>query len=266
MDPAELLSAYDSQLREEAEVVRATAVERHGPLMWAQFDDGGFVTYRSLDGIEGAALDALIDTTMVHFRDETDVGTVEWKTRGHDQPADLGERLQAGGFAAQEVETVMVGQAASLVVPVEVPPEVAIRRAGDGTDLLADVIRVSAMQEAVFGRDSGRESVRVADQLATHPERYQMWFAEVGEQVVGAGTLDIVRGTEFAGLWGGGVLAPWRGRGIYRALVSVRARAALELGSRFVHSDCTTMSRPILERSGLVEVTTTTPYEWRRAG
>ncbi len=266
MEPAELLSAYDSQLREEAEVVRATAIERHGPLMWAQFDDGGFVTYRSLGGIEGAALDALIDTTRGHFRDETDVGTVEWKTRGYDQPADLGERLQAGGFAAQEVETVMVGEAASLAVAVEVPPDLAIRRAGDGSDLLADVIRVSAMQKAVFGRDSGRDHERVAGQLATDPEHYQMWFAEVGEQVVGAGTLDIVRRTEFAGLWGGGVVARWWGRGIYRALVSVRARAALELGSRFMHSDCTAMSRPILERSGLVAVTTTTPYEWRREG
>jgi hypothetical protein len=266
VDPAELLSAYDAQLREEAEVTRATAVERHGPLVWALFDDGGFVTYRSLDGIEGVALDALIDTTMVHFRDGTDVGTVEWKTRGHDQPADLGQRLQAYGFAAQQVETVMVGEAAPLVVPVAIPAEVAIRRAGDGTDLLADVIRVSAMQRAVLGRDSGTDPERVTDQLSRDPEHYQMWFAEVGEQVVGAGTLDIVRGTEFAGLWGGGVVAQWRGRGIYRALVSVRARAALELGVRLMHSDCTTMSQPILERSGLVAVTTTTPYEWRRAG
>ena len=266
MDPTELLSAYDSQLREEAEVVRATVVQRQGPLTWAQFDDRGFVTYSSLDGIGGVALDALIDTTLVHFRDETDVGTVEWKTRGHDQPADLGERLQACGFAAQEVETVMVGEAASLAVAVQAPPEVAIRRAGDGTDLLADVIRVSAMQRAVFGRDSGRDDERVAGQLTQDPDHYQMWFAEVGEQVVGAGTLDIVRRTEFAGLWGGGVVAQWRGRGIYRALVSVRARAALELGIRLMHSDCTAMSRPILERSGLVAVTTTTPYEWRRAG
>ena len=93
-----------------------------------------------------------------------------------------------------------------------------------------------------------------------------MWFAEVGDQVVGAGTLDIVRGTEFAGLWGGGVLAAYRGRGIYAALVSVRARAAVERGVRFMHSDCTAMSRPILERSGLVAVTTTTPYEWKRSG
>ena len=38
----------------------------------------------------------------------------------------------------------------------------------------------------------------------------------------------------------------------------------MELGVRFMHSDCTAMSRPILERSGLIAVTTTTPYVWRR--
>ena len=52
--------------------------------------------------------------------------------------------------------------------------------------------------------------------------------------------------------------------GIYRALVSARAASAVERGIRFIHSDSTDMSRPILERSGLQAVTTTTPYVWTR--
>ena len=71
-------------------------------------------------------------------------------------------------------------------------------------------------------------------------------------------------GTEFAGIWGGSTLPEWRGQGIYRALTAARARAALAEGVRYINSDCTAMSRPILERSGLVAVTTTTPYVWRR--
>ena len=74
-----------------------------------------------------------------------------------------------------------------------------------------------------------------------------------------------VEGTEFAGLWGGATLPEWRGRGIYRALTAARARFALAEGVRYLNSDCTAMSRPILERSGLVAVTTTTPYVWQRA-
>ena len=55
-----------------------------------------------------------------------------------------------------------------------------------------------------------------------------------------------------------------RGSGIYRALTA--ARAALALGRTLMHSDSTERSRPILERSGLVEVPTTTRYVWQRAG
>ena len=56
----------------------------------------------------------------------------------------------------------------------------------------------------------------------------------------------------------------WRGRGIYRALTAARARSALRLGKTIIHSDSTEFSRPILERSGFVKVSTTTPYTWRR--
>ena len=56
----------------------------------------------------------------------------------------------------------------------------------------------------------------------------------------------------------------WRGLGIYRALTAARARSALALGKRLMHSDSTEFSRPILERAGLVKVSTTTPYMWRR--
>ncbi|HVK35474.1 MAG TPA: GNAT family N-acetyltransferase, partial [Microlunatus sp.] len=59
-------------------------------------------------------------------------------------------------------------------------------------------------------------------------------------------------------------LPQWRRRGIYRALTAARAHSALALGKTLLHSDSTEFSRPILERSGLIKVTTTTPYEWRR--
>ena len=264
MDVLELREAYDSQLREDAEVARAVAVVRHPPLLWATFGDGGMVTYRTLAGAAGEQVDLLIDASLRHFRDGTDVRTVEWKTRGHDAPEDLGVRLMAHGFQPEDIETVMVGPASELAVDVDIPADVTIRRVGVGPGLLEDVARASAMQAHVFGRGAGRDAARVAEQLAADPERLQLWIAEVGDEVVAAGTLDVVEGTEFAGLWGGAVLEPWRGRGIYRALVAARARAALELGARFMHSDCTAMSRPILERSGLTAVTTTTPYVWTR--
>jgi hypothetical protein len=92
----------------------------------------------------------------------------------------------------------------------------------------------------------------------------ELWVAEAEGRVVSAGRLEPVRGTSFAGIWGGATLAEWRGRGIYRALTAARARSALRMGKTLVNSDSTEYSRPILERSGLVKVSTTTPYHWRR--
>jgi predicted GNAT family acetyltransferase len=83
---------------------------------------------------------------------------------------------------------------------------------------------------------------------------------------VSCGRLEPVAGTEFAGIWGGATRPAWRRRGIYRALTAARARSALALGKRLIHSDSTEGSRPILERAGLVKVSTTTPYEWRAGG
>jgi hypothetical protein len=82
--------------------------------------------------------------------------------------------------------------------------------------------------------------------------------------MVSAGRLEPVENSVVAGIWGGSTLVPWRGKGIYRALTAARARSALRLGRTVIHSDSTEFSRPILERSGMVKVSTTTPYTWKR--
>ena len=92
----------------------------------------------------------------------------------------------------------------------------------------------------------------------------ELWVAESKGHMISAGRLEPVRGTQFAGIWGGATRPDWRRRGVYRALTAARARSALSLGKTLIHSDSTEYSRPILERSGLVRVSTTTPYRWRR--
>ena len=100
--------------------------------------------------------------------------------------------------------------------------------------------------------------------LDAQPETMSFWVADAGGRVVSAGRLNVVEGTEVAGIWGGVTHPEWRGRGIYRALTAARARWGVERGVRYLHSDSTEFSRPILERSGLQAVTTTTPYIWTR--
>ena len=261
-----LLAAYDEQLRTDAEMAGAEEVVREGPVLWGVFDHGGFVSYRDLDGIEGDALDALIERTVAHYRDDTDVEAFEWKSRGHDRPDDLGARLVAHGLVAEPRETVMIGEASLLAVdvPLADTPEgpVVVRRLEPGPSAVDDVTRMLDAQESVFGTGRGPSVGSALRELESGSS--ELWVAEVGNRVVCGGRLTPVGGTEFAGIWGGSTLPEFRGRGIYRALVAARARSALARGIRFIHSDCTDMSRPILERSGLQAVTTTTPYVWSR--
>jgi len=257
-----LLAAYDQQLRGVAEMQGAQSWDRDGPLYRALFERAGFVSYESLDGVED--LDDLIERTVAHFAGIAPVEEIEWKSRGHDRPADLDARLRRAGFVPEEIETVMVGEAAKLAVEVALPPGVVIRRVDQLPELeRAEVVAAaSAMQRDVFG--GGPSPEEVVARLDRMGGDEQFWVAEVAHRVVCAGRLARVAGSEFAGLWGGATDPEWRGKGIYRALTAARASAAVATGVRYLHSDCTAMSRPILERSGLAPVTTTTPYRWRR--
>jgi predicted N-acetyltransferase YhbS len=129
-----------------------------------------------------------------------------------------------------------------------------------------DVRRLSEMQEAVFGGDFADEMTAALLRRLGFADGMELWVAEAEDEVVASGRLEPVPGTRFAGIWGGATVPGWRGRGIYRALTAARARSALRLGKSLVHSDSTEDSRPILERAGLVKVSTTTPYLWRADG
>ena len=262
LDAAALLDVYDSQLR-EAEVRTAARCERHGPLLWATFGQTrGFVTYRSLAGLENR-LEALVAATRAYYEARPVITEVEWKTRGHDVALGLSDILRRHGFEPQDEESVMLGEAAAMAVDVPLQPGVVIRR----ITTEPDVRRMSAMQAAVFGDRRTDEDV-VGDLLhraEEDRESLELWVAEVDGEVVSAGRLEPVPGTEIAGIWGGSTLAEWRGQGIYRALTAERARSALRRGLRYLHSDSTEFSRPILERSGFLKIATTTPYEWHRS-
>ena len=264
---AALLAAYDEQLRGAAEVQGAVSSDRSGPLWRCLFNRGGFVSYESLESLGTVeAIDSLIGETVEYFSSHPQVEEFEWKTRGHDWPPDLDERLRAHGFEPDEVETVMVGEASHLAVDVELPEGVSVRRVDQLPEREAIVTEASEVAAKIFG--GGPSGAEMLDRLDRMDGMEEFWVAEAetddGRHVICSGRLARVAGTEFAGIWGGSTLPEWRGQGIYRALTAARARAALDEGVRYINSDCTVMSRPILERSGLVAVTTTTPYVWRR--
>jgi hypothetical protein len=256
-----LLAAYDEQLRTDAETPSAIQVTQQGPLRLVTFMNGrGFVTYQNLGAANRDTIRWLVADAMEYFRSDPEINRVEWKTRGHDDAPGLPETLLQHGFIPDEPESIMIGEAKALAVDVPLPEGVALRRVTEERDVRA----MSAMQDEVFGDPASDEMANALLRRLSMGDGMELWVGEVEGRIVTAGRLEPVRGTDFAGIWGGATREEWRGRGIYRALTAARARSALGMGKTLIHSDSTEYSRPILERSGLLRVSTTTPYRWRR--
>lgn len=249
-----LLAAYDEHLR-PAEVANLEAgawAEADGPVFRIVTNHRGFISSPRDLGITGAGLDALI-TRQRDFFAARGQG-VEWKTRSHDLPADIPQRLLAAGFQPEDEETIMIGLAAEQAADPVLPAGVRVRQTADD----ADMRRIGELQTEVWGQDL----LWLGENLIARKDHLAVFVAEADGQVVSAAWLACKYGKHFGGLWGGSTLAAWRGKGIYRALVRRRAQLALEMGLRYLQVDASADSRPILERLGFTAVTKTTPYVW----
>ena len=111
-----------------------------------------------------------------------------------------------------------------------------------------------------FGSDGSGHLREVLARLAEAPDTVYAVVAMAGDVPVSAARIELPPGRQFAGLWGGGTVPAWRGRGVYRALVAHRAGVAAARGYRYLQVDALETSRPILERLGFAVLTTTTPY------
>ncbi|MFJ8357154.1 GNAT family N-acetyltransferase [Streptomyces sp. NPDC093984] len=254
MDHAAVLALYDRDMREGARPDEPGArIERDAAVVRQTGSPHGWngVVWSDLDE---TTADTAIAEQIAYF---TGLGReFEWKLYGHDLPVDLGKRLRAAGFTPEPEETLMVAEVADLTLDVEVPDGILIVPVTDpaGVDLVADV------HEKAFGTDGTRLRRRLLAGLAGDRDNVVAVVALAGDEPVSSARLELVPGTRFAGLWGGGTVPHWRGRGIYRALVAHRAEVAASRGYRYIQVDATDQSRPILTRLGFEPLTTTTPY------
>ncbi len=257
---AELLNAYDDQVRsaEASQLAPGVYAEADGPIVRIVGQHRGFISVPVDLGVEGDDLAALIARQRDFFTERGE--EVEWKTRGHDRPAEVFDRLRAAGFNPEELETVMIGRVVDLAgMPSPLPQGVTIRR----TTAAADLRAIATVESEVWGDDLSWMADDLAGRVGLGPDAIAVFVAEASGQVVSAAWLVASPPTDFAGLWGGSTLADWRGRGIYRALVRERAELAALWGKTYLQVDASDDSRPILERLGFIAVTTTTPYVWK---
>lgn len=244
MDLPAVLTAFDEQVRrrpggghveDDGDVIRTISPGWTG-VEWT--------------GLTPATADAAIQRQIRRF---AELGRPwEWKHYSYDEPADLRDRLTAAGLRPGEDETLLIAETTGLDLAVRPPAGVELRPVRDRRDLDALV----AVHDEVFG---GRFT---ADALATALEAgtAAAVIAWAGETPISAARVEFQAGTEFAGLWGGGTLPAWRGKGVFRSLVAHRAALARAAGYRYLQVDASADSRPILTRLGFAELATTTPF------
>ncbi|WAU81625.1 GNAT family N-acetyltransferase [Streptomyces sp. Qhu-G9] len=254
MDHEAVLAVFDRDMREGARPFDPdSVVERVGPVVRHVGPEQGWNGVLWSDLAEADA-DAAIAEQTRYF---TALGReFEWKLYGHDRPDDLGQRLRAAGFTPEPEETLMIAEADALDLHAGPPPGIELRPVTDaaGVDLVVDV------HEQAFGTSGTRLRHQMLAQLDGEPDNVVAVVALAADVPVSSARMELVPGTRFAGLWGGGTVDAWRGRGIYRALVSHRARIAFDRGYRYLQVDASDQSRPILQRLGFAPLTTTTPY------
>ncbi|MFG2590063.1 GNAT family N-acetyltransferase [Streptomyces sp. NPDC048438] len=263
MEPDETLALFDHEMREHARPDGpGTRVERVGDVVRQTGgpDDWNGVVWTAPD-LSPARAQSEIAAQLGHYA-ARGVSEFEWKLYAHDGPPGLGALLTAAGFEPEPPETLLVAPVADQAGAVELPEGVRLRHVTDA----AGVELMVRAHELAFGTAGSRLRHQTLARLAdAPPDTFVAVVALAGDEPVSSARMEMHPGTGFAGLWGGGTAAEWRGRGIYRALIAHRARIAAGLGYRFLQVDATDRSAPILRRLGFTALSTTTPYVYRTA-
>ena len=259
MDKIEVLRRFEEEVRTRPEAPPGFAVAWDGPVLRMvgpspEASSNGILASR----LDAASADGAIAAEIAFFRDRA--RSFEWKLYDYDRPADLADRLAAAGFTPDEPETFVafaVGSGTRFRAP---PPGTRIERIDDPAAFGV----IEQVNGAVYGRpdDARRLAAAVAAEKRGAPDALSLYAAFAGAEPVAVAWMRHRRGEAFGSLWGGSTLAPWRGHGLYSALVGARVAEAQGRGCRWLTVDCSPMSLPILVRCGFTPLARTTPYIW----
>lgn len=184
----------------------------------------------------------------------------EWKVYSHDEPLDLLTHLRDRGFRIGEEESLMVRDLVelppSLLAPL--PEGVTVRPVRD-EQRIADFL---SLESAIWACEPGKTRELLLSTLSDPTQRNLGFVAYSDGKPIGFGRVTASPHSQFSGLWGS-VLPNYRGRGVYRALLSARIQHIRKFDSiRYLRVDALPTSRPILEKYGFKVVASTWPAEW----
>lgn len=183
---------------------------------------------------------------------------VEWKVYAHDTPPDLKDLLLAHGFEADESEALVILDLETAPAALFQPVTHDVRRITDP----ANLDDLAIVHEGVWQEEFAVLHERLANDLQQDPDHICVYAAYIDGFPASSAWVYFHEGSHFASLWGGSTLPAYRKRGLYSALLSVRAQEAYRRGVRFLTVDASPMSRPILQSFGFQWLTTIYPCKW----
>lgn len=181
---------------------------------------------------------------------------LEWKVYGHDQPANLRERLVAAGFETDDEEQFMVCSATSETLERFGKCHSDIWQITDRNGLRD----VQAILEDVRGASCARQIEEYASLLESHPATMSLYVAYVDSEPAACGRIYFHPDSKFGALYGGQTREQFRKRGLFTAVVAARIREALARGVRYICVDALPTSEPILRKRGFEIITSTQPF------
>ncbi|NUR28402.1 MAG: GNAT family N-acetyltransferase [Catenulispora sp.] len=174
---------------------------------------------------------------------------VRWAVHPGTEPAGLADALTRHGSVVVEELDISAYDLGQGLPELPVPADVTIERV-DTPEQLEEVYPVSA---GAFDQPVASPEFRAAERatLFAAGNPAVRYLARVDGQVVGSAGVTVEG--DVAKLWGGGVLAAYRGRGVYRALLAARLETAVAQGATFALVKARTgTSSPILRKAGFI--------------
>jgi GNAT superfamily N-acetyltransferase len=184
-----------------------------------------------------------------HFRQINE--ELIWRVFAHDKPSNLEACLEQEGFIKSPSGTLMV-----LPLEGELPLEPVhdIRRVTS----LAALKQYMSVAETAFG-SVDIEQLSYYSKILSEPN-FALFCGYKNNEPVTSGRLEMLWGTSFGLMFGGGVSPSHRGNGYYRALVKARELVARKRGLKYLSTEAQETSRPILEKLGFIPLVRETTW------
>jgi hypothetical protein len=237
----EILALYEQNQRKQVQYYGMRTEQMPDVVRLVALDGGeGAVIYSHLNETNA---DRVIREQIAYFEGLDQ--NFEWKLFDYDTPTDLRERLIAHGFEIEEAESIMVLDLDTAPAALFEPIKADVRRVD-----ASQMDQVVQVLNEVWNDDHEGLGKYLTGELTHHGGYLSIYIAYVDGIPASTAWIRFHENSQFAGLWGGSSIEAYRQRGLYTALLAVRAQEARQRGVRYLTIDASPMSQPIVAKQG----------------